>query len=157
MRYSASPVLQFYKLTPTAILPKKAHTGSFEDAAFDLFWSEDSDLVIRAGERCLVPTNLACAIPEGYWVKFHERSGLANKHGLEVYAGVIDSGYTGEWRVILHNSGMCSVVIKPAMAIAQFTVEEVIPVQIQEVGFAAFEIEKSKRLRQEKGFGSSTK
>ncbi len=157
MRYPTVPTLKFYKLKSGAILPKKAHTGPFEDAAFDLFWTEPFDLILEPGERTLTSTGLACAIPDGYWVKFHERSGLANKNGIEVYAGVIDPGYMGEWKVILHNSGKTTLKLTPGTAIAQFSVEEIIPVEIEEIDSLVFEIEKNKRTRQEKGFGSSTK
>lgn len=157
MRYPTVPTLRFFKLKSNAILPKKAHTGPFEDAAFDLFWSEPIDMILEPGERALVSTGLACAIPSGYWVKFHERSGLANKNGIEVYAGVIDPGYMGEWKVILHNSGKIPFTLKPGMAMAQFSLEEIIPTEIEEIDSDTFEIEKSKRTRQENGFGSTTK
>ena len=156
VNYLTVPTLKFYKHKPDVILPKKAHTGPFEDAAYDLFWSEPFDLIVDPGERSLVSTGLSCALPEGYWVEFHERSGLANKNGIEVYAGVIDPGYMGEWKVIIHNSGHYPFILKHGMAMAQFTVEEVIPVKIDEITEAEFEVEKGKRVRKEKGFGSST-
>lgn len=157
MNYPTVPTLRFFKLSPEAILPKKAHTGPFEDAAFDLFWPSAFDLILEPGQQTLVSTGLACAIPDGYWAKFHERSGLANKNGIEVYAGVIDPGYMGEWKIILHNSGRTTLNLKQGMAMAQFTVEEVIPAEIEEMDSLTFETEKLKRTRQEKGFGSTTK
>ena len=149
--------LRFFKLNNTAIMPSKAHYSQFEDAACDLFWPNEYDLIINPGERVLVGTGLSCIIPEGYWLKFHERSGLSNKYGIQVLGGVIDSGYTGELKVILYNSGNTTCTIKQGSGIAQFSLEKLTPILISELLEQEFNEEKQKRDRQDKGFGSSTK
>ncbi len=89
-------------LRPEARLPRRAHPG---DAGADLHAAEPA--VIPPGERRDVGTGLALAIPEGYAGFVHARSGLAFRHGIMVTnaPGLIDSGYRGEVRVSLFNSG----------------------------------------------------
>lgn len=147
--------LYFKKVLADAVLPTKAHTGLFEDAAFDLFYVGDSNLYILPQERKLVSTGLACIIPNGYWIKFHERSGLASKSGIQVLAGVIDSGYTNEWKVVLFNSGTEPCVIPSGKAVCQFTIEKVLPVVIAEIQPDQFDKYEAVRSRKELGFGST--
>jgi dUTP pyrophosphatase len=82
-------------------LPSYAHPG---DAGADLHSAVD--LTLRPGERALVPTGLALALPEGYVALVHPRSGLAAKHGISIVnaPGTIDAGYRGEVRVCLVNT-----------------------------------------------------
>lgn len=155
--------LQFVKLDTNASIPKKANIGDrysvvpFEDAAFDLFPSINTTLV--PGERALVPTGLAAIIPSGYWVKFHERSGLASKSGIHIMGGVIDNTYLGEWKVVMYNSGSQTLEINKEKAIAQFTVEKLTPVEITEITRIDFEEEFAYRVdnRKSNGFGSTDK
>jgi len=81
-------------------LPEQAHPG---DAGFDL--RATIDLVLLPGERALIPTGIAVAIPEGYAGLVQPRSGLAAKHGLGLVnaPGLIDPGYRGEVKVIAIN------------------------------------------------------
>jgi dUTP pyrophosphatase len=85
--------LLFRKLDPTVPLPERAHPG---DAGLDL--TSNVDVVVGPGERALVPTGLAVAIPEGHAGLVLPRSGLASRHGLTLAnaPGLIDSGYRGE-------------------------------------------------------------
>lgn len=80
--------------------PEYAHDG---DAGCDL--RSSVDIVLDPGQRAMVPTGLALAIPEGYAGFVQPRSGLAAKHGIGVVngPGLIDSGYRGEIKVILIN------------------------------------------------------
>ena len=91
--------LAFRRVHPDAILPERAHQG---DAGFDLRSIED--LEVRPGERAMVRTGVAVAIPEGHAGLVLPRSGLASKHGLTLAnaPGLFDSGYRGEL--------ICSVV-----------------------------------------------
>jgi dUTP pyrophosphatase len=91
--------LAFRRLDPDAMLPERAHPG---DAGFDLRSIED--LEVGPGERAMVPTGVAAAIPEGHAGLVLPRSGLASKHGLTLAnaPGLIDTGYRGEL--------ICSVV-----------------------------------------------
>lgn len=81
-------------------LPKYALPG---DAGMDLY--SRIDLTLNPGERALIPTGIAIAIPEGFVGFIHPRSGLAIKHGISMVntPGTIDSGYRGEIQVILIN------------------------------------------------------
>ena len=81
-------------------LPERAHPG---DAGFDL--RSTVDLVLAPGERALVPTGIAVAIPIGYAGLVQPRSGLAARHGVGIVnaPGLIDSGYRGEIKVIAIN------------------------------------------------------
>ncbi|MCD5381378.1 MAG: dUTP diphosphatase [Candidatus Pacebacteria bacterium] len=91
--------LQIKKLTETAVVPVFAHTT---DAGMDLFADEAVEL--KPGERVLVSTGIAMAIPEGYVGLVWDKSGLAVKRGIKTMAGVIDAGYRGEIKVALLNT-----------------------------------------------------
>jgi len=140
------------KLDDKAILPSKAHTGLFEDAAYDLFSTED--VLLQPNERKMIDTKLAFIIPDTYWIKLRERSGLANK-GTHLLGGVIDCGYTGAVKVILYNSSKDPLLLPADKAICQFTVEKLTKSHIEELNFSTFSIEAAKRERGSKGFGSS--
>jgi len=92
--------VQIRRLDPTAPLPSYAHPG---DAGADLCAAVDVRL--EPGERALVPTGLAIALPEGYVGLVHPRSGLAPRHGLSIVntPGTVDAGYRGEVKVTLVN------------------------------------------------------
>jgi dUTP pyrophosphatase len=85
--------LPFKRLDPDAVLPERAHVG---DAGFDLRSSVDVE--VGPGERAMVPTGIAVAIPDGRAGLVLPRSGLASKHGLTMAnaPGLIDAGYRGE-------------------------------------------------------------
>lgn len=85
--------LPFKRLDARALLPERAHPG---DAGWDL--RSVIDVEVAPGERTLVPTGLAVAIPDGHAGLVLPRSGLASKHGLTMVnaPGLIDAGYRGE-------------------------------------------------------------
>jgi dUTP pyrophosphatase len=85
--------LPFKRLDPDAELPGRAHAG---DAGFDL--RSSVDIEVGPGERAMVPTGIAVAIPAGRAGLVLPRSGLASKHGLTMAnaPGLIDAGYRGE-------------------------------------------------------------
>jgi dUTP pyrophosphatase len=88
-----TPELPFKRLDPDAVLPERAHPG---DAGLDL--RSAVDVEVAPGERAMVPTGLAVAIPEGHAGLVLPRSGLASKQGLTLAnaPGLIDAGYRGE-------------------------------------------------------------
>jgi len=88
------------RVDAAAELPRYAHPG---DAGADLVTT--IDLVLDPGERALVPTGIAVALPEGYAAFVHPRSGLAARSGLSIVnsPGTIDAGYRGEVKVLLVN------------------------------------------------------
>jgi dUTP pyrophosphatase len=85
--------LSFTRVDPEAVLPERAHPG---DAGLDL--RSAVDIEVGPGERAMVPTGIAVAIPDGYAGLVLPRSGLASAHGLTMAnaPGLIDAGYRGE-------------------------------------------------------------
>lgn len=88
------------RLDPDLPLPAYAHPG---DAGADLLTTVD--VTLQPGERALVPTGIALALPEGFVALVHPRSGLAARHGLSIVntPGTVDAGYRGEIKVLLVN------------------------------------------------------
>jgi dUTP pyrophosphatase len=102
---------------PDLPLPERATSGA---AGYDVR-SADPDFVLRAGERRLVGTGLAFAVPVGWEIQVRPRSGLALRYGITIpnAPGTIDSDYRGELRVILQNDGAEPVPIARGERIAQ--------------------------------------
>jgi dUTP pyrophosphatase len=139
--------LPIRRLHEAAVLPARAYTG---DAGLDLSACERVELL--PGERALVSTGLAVAIPEGYAGFVQPRSGLATKHGISIVytPGLIDSGYRGELRVNLLNTDLHSAfTVEQGMRIAQLVVLAVPALALLEVD----ELPESERGA--RGFGSS--
>jgi dUTP pyrophosphatase len=103
-------------------------------AGMDLAASLDADVTIAPGQRALVSTGLAIALPRGYEAQVRPRSGLAVKHGVTVLnaPGTIDEDYRGEIKVILINHGDEPFVIKHGERIAQLVVAPVVRVVLDE-------------------------
>ena len=123
--------LPFKRLDPTVPLPSYARVG---DAALDL--ASNVDLEVGPGERALVPTGLAVAIPEGHAGLVLPRSGRASREVLTLAnsPGLIDSGYRGELKVILLNTDSeHPFVVEPGMRIAQLVVLELPEIELEEV------------------------
>jgi dUTP pyrophosphatase len=139
--------LPIRRLRDDAIVPVQAYEG---DAGLDLAACDRVE--IQPGERALVSTGLAVAIPEGFAGFVQPRSGLAAEHGITVLntPGLIDPGYRGEVRVILHNAdARTPFVVEPGMRIAQLVVvpvAEIEPVEVEELPASE---------RGVRGFGSS--
>jgi dUTP pyrophosphatase len=134
------------RLRPDAELPRQAYEG---DAGLDLVACEST--VLEPGERAIVPTGVAVEIPEGYAGFVQPRSGLAARHGIGIVnsPGLIDSGYRGEIRVVLLNTGREPFSVEAGMRIAQLVIAPVASVRLVEVD----ELAASERGTQ--GFGSS--
>jgi dUTP pyrophosphatase len=139
--------IAFRKLRDDAVVPSRAYDG---DAGLDL--AACDRVVLGPGERAMVDTGLAVAVPEGYAGFVQPRSGLASRHGLTIVntPGLVDSGYRGELRVVLLNTDAReSFVVEPGMRIAQLVVVPVAsvdPVEVEELP------ESERGVR---GFGSS--
>lgn len=111
------------RLDPEVPLPSYARPG---DAGCDLVTTVDVELA--PGERSLVPTGLAIALPQGYAGFVHPRSGLAAHHGVSIVnaPGTVDSGYRGEIKVVLVNTDPRETVrLKRLDRIAQLVVQRV--------------------------------
>ena len=119
------------RLRDDAILPTRAYAG---DAGLDLAACERHE--IGPGERALVGTGIAVAIPDGHAGFVTPRSGLAANSGITIVntPGLVDSGYRGELRVILHNTDRREAfVVEPGMRIAQLVVVPVSTGDVREV------------------------
>jgi len=122
--------LPIRRLREDAVLPERAYAG---DAGLDLAACERHEL--GPGERAVVGTGLAVAIPEGHAGFVQPRSGLADRHGISIVnaPGLIDSGYRGELKVILLNTDRSErFVVEPGMRIAQLVVLEVPELELAE-------------------------
>ena len=129
-------------------MPERAYAG---DAGLDLVACESAE--IGPGERSVVGTGLAVAIPEGHAGFVQPRSGLAARHGIGIVnaPGLIDSGYRGEIRVVLLNTDReHAFVIEPGMRIAQLVIAPVASPRLVEVD------ELAGSERGARGFGSSS-
>ena len=113
-------------------LPAYQTEGS---AGMDLHAALDEPINIEPGQRVLIPTGVAIAIPEGYEGQVRPRSGLAIKQGLGLVnsPGTIDSDYRGEIGVIMINCGTQGVVIRPNERIAQLVIAPVVRADLVQV------------------------
>lgn len=93
-------------------------------AGVDLEAAVDAPLTLQPGERQLVPTGLAIALPEGFEAQIRPRSGLAFKNGVTVLnsPGTIDADYRGEIKVILANLGTAPFTVERGMRVAQMVI-----------------------------------
>ena len=108
------------KVSGTGALPEYASEGA---AGADLRAS--SRTVLQPGTRAAVPTGIHVEIPPGHVGLVWPRSGLAVRHGIDTLAGVIDSDYRGEVKVVLVNHGQETVTLEPGDRIAQLLVQRV--------------------------------
>lgn len=139
--------LHVTRLRDDAVLPESAYPG---DAGLDLVACET--VVLGPGERALVSTGIAVAIPDGYAGLVVPRSGLALRHGISLVntPGIIDSGYRGELRVIAINTERSATfVVEAGMRIAQLVVVPVPGLSVVE------DTELPETARGTAGFGSS--
>ena len=156
--------IKINKLNKAAVLPSRANES---DAGYDLYATKD--MIIAPMQRAIVPTGISIEVPNGYYARVAPRSGLAVKSGIDVLAGVIDSGYRGEIGVVLINFNLPEILFnnnKKASAydsafgsrnkfsisrgdrIAQLIIEKCHDIQWVEGGLSDSE-------RGEGGFGSS--
>ena len=127
-------------------IPTRANSN---DAGFDLY--SNTDIVIPSKQRKTVSTGIALEMPKHFAGLIWPRSGLSVKQGIDVLAGVIDSGYRGEIMVCLYNTSDEDVSIHTGDRIAQIIFQEV-PRVVMEVHSSL-----GSSQRGENGFGSSDK
>lgn len=131
------------KLSDNAKLPTKENHA---DAGIDIYANETYTL--QPGEIHMFSTGICVAFPDGYVALFWDRSGMGSK-GIHRFAGVIDSEYRGEWKVVLANHSKEPYEIKAGDKIIQCVLQKFEPVDIKEVE------ELSETTRGVGGFGSS--
>lgn len=167
--------IYFAKMRADALIPRKKR----EDAGYDIFASFDEDyIVIKPFSTGLIPTGIAWACSEDYYMQFEERSSTGLK-GIKISGGIIDSGYRGEFKVAIFNANDKPLVFSPlfeddikdklkekegvidfifystSKAIAQGIIHKVEDMNVKEISLSAlYEIPSS---RGDKGFGSSNK
>ncbi len=107
---------------------KKAHDT---DAGFDILTNVTGH--IEPGKSMLVPTGLKVEIPKGYVGIIKSRSGLSVKHGIDIGAGVIDSGYRGEIKVLMRNTADTWFDYQEGMKIAQMVIVPICPFKVLKV------------------------
>ena len=132
------------KLLDVASVPTRAHE---HDAGWDLYSSELAFVI--SSKRKVVSTAISLVIPDGYVGLIWPRSGLAAKKGIDVFAGVIDSGYRGEIKVCLYNSSGINFEINKGDRIAQIIFHKLPQTEMLEVDSL------DDSIRGDSGFGSS--
>ncbi|MFG2077689.1 dUTP diphosphatase [Nonomuraea maritima] len=135
------------RLDPELPTPSYAHPG---DAGADLYAAEDVELM--PGERAVVGTGLAIALPEGYAAFVHPRSGLAARHGVTLVnaPGTVDAGYRGEIKVTLINTDAKEPFrLRRGDRVAQLVVQRVERVSFVQV------VDLPESVRGANGFGST--
>ena len=139
----------FRRLQPEAKVPDRAYAG---DAGYDLAAAES--VVLAPGERAVVRTGIAIALPDGYAGFVLPRSGLAVRHGISLVntPGLIDPGYRGELMVpLINHDREETFAVEAGMRIAQLVL-----VRAAEANFVGVELlEEGADARGEGGFGSS--
>ena len=106
-----------------------------DSAGLDLVAAVEAEMVLNPGERALLPTGLAIALPSGYEAQIRPRSGLAFKHGMTVLnsPGTVDADYRGEVKVLMINLGQEPFAVKRGERIAQMVVAPVTQIAWQPV------------------------
>jgi dUTP pyrophosphatase len=129
-------------------LPTYATAGA---AGMDLLAAVAAPVTIEPGERALIPTGIAIALPPGYEMQVRPRSGLALRHGIVLpnSPGTIDEDYRGELQVIVLNTGDAPFTIERGMRIAQAVLAPVVRARWQEVDSL------DTTMRDQGGFGST--
>jgi dUTP pyrophosphatase len=138
--------MRFKKLNKDSKLPSYAHST---DAGMDLYTLEK--IIIQPREKVIIPTGLAIDLPTGYVALFWDKSSVAMQKGLKSLGGVIDSGYTGEMKVILINLSDEVVVLEKGSKFIQLLIQKVEHCEIE------FVDEVSDGIRGSGGFGSTGK
>ena len=136
--------IKIKKINPDGKVPTRAKSS---DAGYDLYSTVDMPITPTA--RQLVPTGIAIEIPEGYYGRIAPRRGRAVRAGIAILAGVVDSGYRNEIKVVMINLGEGLVSVNKGDRIAQLIIEKCYDVEWEEVN------ELSDSDRGEGGFGSS--
>lgn len=131
------------KIAAGATLPSRKHA---DDAGIDIYTNET--YLLKAGETHVFTTGITVEFPPGYVALMWDRSSLGAK-GIHHFAGVIDAGYRGEWKIVLHNASRAPYEITAGDRVAQCILQQVAPATISEVN------ELVSSARGTGGFGSS--
>jgi dUTP pyrophosphatase len=124
--------LRMVRLPHAADLPLPAYQSELA-AGFDLLAAVPAPVTIRPGERAMIPTGIAIALPPGVEGQIRPRSGLAVRHGVTVLnsPGTIDADYRGEVNVLLINHGVAPFTIRRGERIAQMVIAAVVQAELR--------------------------
>ena len=142
--------VKFVKLNNLAITPTRQKIG---DAGYDLYATEN--VRVKPMSRALVSTGLSIEVPEGYYARIAPRSGLAVKNGIDVLAGVVDSSYRGEVKVLVINNTDDDYTILEGDKIAQLIMERCANAEIDICCDSDSDDDLDQTSRGNKGFGST--
>lgn len=138
--------ITFKRLHPNAILPTY---GSADAIGMDLHARIDESIHIKPGKRARIPIGLSAEFPKSHYMRLAPRSGLGDRHGIDLLGGVIDPDYRGEIAVLALNTGDKTLEITPGMRIAQGVMERADRMEIAEADTLG------ETTRGEGGFGST--
>ena len=127
-------LIEFQKLPHAKDLALPSYETS-SAAGMDIRAAIEVPIILKPGERTLIPTGLQMALPEGYEAQIRPRSGLAIKHGITMLnsPGTIDADYRGVVKVIAINHGKEDFVVNHGDRIAQMVIAPVVQLHIKEV------------------------
>ena len=137
-------IIKIQKIDSEAIIPNYANK---DDAGLDFYSVED--VALKPMERKAIRTGVKMEIPEGYVGLVWDKSGLAVNNGIKTMAGVVDSGYRGEIKIVLINLSNQDFEIKKGQKIAQMLIQKIEHPEIEVVE------ELSGSVRGVNGFGST--
>ena len=145
--------IKYFKEDERAQIP----TISYEktSACHDLFCIEDT--VIPARGSAMVPNGLRVIVPNGYYLKFADRSGNGIKKKLQIHCGIIDSGYNGPLQICVFNMSDEDVVLESGKGVCQVEVHKIPDYELCEATQEEWDEYCRTSIRGENGFGSSDK
>jgi dUTP pyrophosphatase len=129
--YYKMTTIRVSKLTDQAIIPTR---GSERSAGWDLYAIEEC--IIPPVGKAIIKTDIAIAIPVGYYGRVAPRSGMAWKNHTDIGAGVIDSDYRGSIGVVIFNHGTKEIKVERGNRIAQLVIEQINTSALEEVPFS---------------------
>jgi dUTP pyrophosphatase len=136
-------IFKVKKLYPDTKIPERAHPS---DAGLDVFAYEDTP--VPQGEQVAVGTGFCASLPEGYVVLVWDKSSIASK-GIKTLGGVIDAGYTGEYKILVRNLSDADFIFAKGQKVAQLLIQKVEFLPVEEV------LELGETSRGEGAFGST--
>ncbi len=145
--------IKYFKDDERAVIPTIAYGNT--SACHDLICIETTTIPARGS--AFVPNGLKAMVPQGYYLKFADRSGNGIKKGLQIHQGIIDAGYSGPLAVKMFNMTDEDQVIEAGKGICQVEVHKIPEYELDEATQEEWDEYCNQSLRGENGFGSSDK
>ena len=147
------PYFMFTKIPEIAERVKTPVREHDTDAGFDVYSAEEDSVIILPNDKMVIRTGIKIAFSPGYYIRCASKSGLSVKSDLETGAGVIDSGYRNEVKVVLRNYGNEPYKVTPGQKVCQLIMTRIGTPEIQEINET--EYSEFTSSRGEGGFGST--